>query len=80
MQGVYPKQSWPSGHSELSPLSQGSVQDDDASSQVVPQKNDPLSLQGVLAKQLIPSGQSWLEPLSHGNAQFDEASSKVVPQ
>jgi len=53
---------------------------DAASSQVPPQKKEPLSLHEVLAKQSNPFGHSLERPDGHGCRHDEDASSKDVPQ
>jgi len=59
---------------------QGVVQDVDASSKEVPQKNVLLSLQGVYPKQTSSPSHSSFFPEGHCFPQVAEASSQVLPQ
>jgi hypothetical protein len=49
MQGVKPKHFSPNGHVESRPFPHGLVQVEAASSQLIPQKKDPLALHDVPA-------------------------------
>lgn len=77
-QEVYEKQLRPSGHSALFPVGHGRSQAD-ASSKLVPQKNEPALLHGVYAKQLMPVGQSACSPDGQGLLQVPEAWSHEYP-